>query len=98
MRAWGRNDVTLLAGLAVAALVIFQRPIWHFFQVGRDIEERYGLALVPGLVILTVVFLGNVLLGRITLTAVSRVWRCASRPPAARPGVSSSASTGGCAG
>ena len=72
MRARGRNDVTLLAGLAIAALVIFQGPIWQFFQVGRDIEEQYGLALVPGLIILTVVFLGNILVGRIRAGAAGR--------------------------
>ena len=72
MRARGRNDVTLLAGLAIAALVIFQRPIWQFFQVGRDIEAQYGLALVPGLIILTVVFLGNILVGRIRSAAARR--------------------------
>ena len=72
MRARGRNDVTLLAGLAIAALIIFQRPIWQFFQVGRDIEAQYGLALVPGLIILTVVFLGNILVGRIRSAAARR--------------------------
>ena len=72
MRARGRNDITLLAGLAIAALIIFQRPIGQFFQVGRDIEEQYGLALVPGLVILAVVFLGNILVGRIRSAAARR--------------------------
>ena len=64
--------MTLLAGLAIAALVVFQRHIWYFFQVGREIEEQFGLALVPGLVILIVVFLGNFLVGRIRSAAEQR--------------------------
>ena len=61
MRRPGRHDVTLLIGLTIAALVIFQRPIRYFLEVAHDLEDRYGLALVPGLVILTVVLFINFL-------------------------------------
>lgn len=54
-----RRDVTLVVGLAVAALVTFQGPIYRFLEIGRQIEEQFGLALVPGLAILVAVMLGN---------------------------------------
>ena len=61
MRPPGRNNTTLLVGLTVAALVILQRPIRYLLEVVHDLEDRYGLALVPGLVILSIVLLINYL-------------------------------------
>jgi len=52
----GRNDRMLLAGLAVALVVIFAKPIQHLLDVARDAEKSSGLALIPALIILTVVF------------------------------------------
>ena len=56
-----RDDITLVIGLTVAALVIFQWPIRYLLEVAHDVEDRYGLALVPGLVILGIVLLINYL-------------------------------------
>ena len=64
MRRSGRQDVTLLVGLAIAALVTFQGPIQHFLLVGRQIDEQEVLALVPELAILLTVLLGNHLMAR----------------------------------
>ncbi len=46
----------LLGGFAIAMAVVFARPIQHLFDLARDVERNSGLALVPALIILTVVF------------------------------------------
>src|SRR5438128_12515349 len=53
----GRRDRVLILGLTVGLSVVFARPISHLLDVARQNEESYGLALIPGLIILTVVFL-----------------------------------------
>lgn len=72
MRSTERNDVTLLVGIAIAALVTFRGPISQFLQIGQEIEEQYGLALVPGLAILISVLLGNHLMARFRRAARQR--------------------------
>jgi diguanylate cyclase (GGDEF)-like protein len=52
----GRHDPLLLAGFAVALLVIFERTIRHGLLVAQDIENTYGVALLPALLILSVMF------------------------------------------
>ena len=46
MKRPSRNDVTMLAGIVIALLVMFQRPIQYSIQIGRDFEDRYGLAFL----------------------------------------------------
>lgn len=53
----GRQDRVLLAGLAVALIVIFAKPIQYLLDLAREVERSSGLALVPALLILTAVFL-----------------------------------------
>ncbi len=55
-RIAGRHDPLLLAGFAFALLVIFQRSLQFLLQVANDIERAYGVALIPALVILSVMF------------------------------------------
>lgn len=57
LRITGRHDSLLLAGLTFALLVIFQPSIQYGLEVARDIERHYGVALVPALVILFVMFI-----------------------------------------
>ena len=57
MNVMARQDRVLLAGLAMALVVVFVRPIRYLLDLARDVEESSGLALVPALVILTAVFL-----------------------------------------
>lgn len=57
LRIIGRHDSLLLAGLAFALLVIFQPSIQYGLEVAREIERHYGVALVPALVILSVMFI-----------------------------------------
>ena len=56
MNLIGRQDRVLLGGLAVALIVVFARPIRYLLDLARDVEQSSGLALVPALMILTVVF------------------------------------------
>lgn len=52
----GRHDSLLLAGLTFALLVIFQPSIQYGLEVATEIEQTHGVALVPALLILTVMF------------------------------------------
>ncbi len=65
MRAAQKHDIVLLFGLAVALVVMFQEPLQSLLAAGQAIQERYGLALVPGLAVLCIVFLGHHALGRV---------------------------------
>jgi diguanylate cyclase (GGDEF)-like protein len=56
MNIVARQDRVLLVGLAVALFVVFAKPIRYLLDLARDVEQSYGLALVPALIILTVVF------------------------------------------
>jgi diguanylate cyclase (GGDEF)-like protein len=56
LRIAGRHDSLLLAGFAFALLVVFQGSLRYLFAVANDIERTYGVALVPALLILTVMF------------------------------------------
>jgi diguanylate cyclase (GGDEF)-like protein len=53
-RVSGRHDSLLLAGFTLALLVIFQRSFQFLFQVASDIERAYGVALIPALLLLSV--------------------------------------------
>jgi diguanylate cyclase (GGDEF)-like protein len=57
MRIFGRNDAFLLGGSAIAVWVVSSRPLGSLLDRARDIDHSRGLQLVPGLVILAVVFL-----------------------------------------
>ena len=52
----GRQDRMLLAGLAVALIVVFSRQIRVLLDMARSVEQSSGLALVPALIILVVLF------------------------------------------
>ena len=56
MNLIARQDRMLLAGLAVALIVVFAKPVRFLLDLARDVEQSSGLALVPALIILTVVF------------------------------------------
>ncbi len=55
MHFLGLQDRLPLFGLAVALMVIFQRPIRNLLEVIHEFEVINGLALLPGLVILLTV-------------------------------------------
>ncbi len=57
MNLVARQDRVLLGGLAAALIVVFARPIQYLLDLARDVEQSSGLALVPALLILAVVFL-----------------------------------------
>jgi diguanylate cyclase (GGDEF)-like protein len=56
MNLVARHDRVLVGGLAVALFVVFAKPIRELWDLARDVERSSGLALVPALIILTVVF------------------------------------------
>ena len=56
MRVIGRQDPLLFTGLAFALLVVFQRSIQHVLDAAGDVEQPYGVALRPALLILLVMF------------------------------------------
>jgi diguanylate cyclase (GGDEF)-like protein len=57
MRFFGRNDAFLLGGFAIAVWVVSSRQLGTLLDRAREIDHSRGLQLVPGLVILAVVFL-----------------------------------------
>jgi diguanylate cyclase (GGDEF)-like protein len=57
MRLLGRKDGILLVGLLLALGIGFQPSIHFFLQVARQVELKYGVELLPALVILTGIFL-----------------------------------------
>ena len=57
MNLFWRQDRLLLGGLTAALLVVFQRPIRSLLEILHEFEDVYGLALLPGLIILLAVFL-----------------------------------------
>ena len=57
MNVVGQQDRVLLGGLAVALIVVAAKPIRYLLDLARDVERSSGLALIPALLILTVVFL-----------------------------------------
>jgi len=59
MRIFGRHDVFLIGGLAIAVWVVSSRPLGTLLDRAREIDHSRGLQLVPALFILAVVFLFN---------------------------------------
>ena len=56
MNLVGRQDWVLVAALGVALTIVLATPIRHLLTLARDVERSSGLALVPALIILIVVF------------------------------------------
>jgi diguanylate cyclase (GGDEF)-like protein len=57
MRLVTRQDRALVAGLAVAVVVMFLRPARYLLELANQVQNASGLALVPALIILTIVFI-----------------------------------------
>jgi diguanylate cyclase (GGDEF)-like protein len=57
MRLYSRNDLILIAGFTTAAFVVFSRPLARLLTYASEIEQLWGLNLISGLVILTVVMI-----------------------------------------
>src|SRR6185312_17086653 len=51
------RDRMLIAGLAVALIVVFSRQVLTLIDRAREVERASGLGLIPALLILIVVFL-----------------------------------------
>ena len=72
MRRAQKHDIVLLFGLAVTLVVMFQELLRDLLSFGQAIQDRYGLALVPGLAVLCIVFLGHHALGRVRRASEKR--------------------------
>ena len=72
MKRLDRNDVTMLIGVVIALLVMFQQPIQYSIQLGRELEQRYGLTFVPGFAVLCVVFAGHYFVSQLNNAAKRR--------------------------
>jgi hypothetical protein len=57
MRLIGRNDLFLLLGLTVALFAIFSGPLARVLEFVNQVEQQRGFRLLPGLVILAVVYI-----------------------------------------
>ncbi len=57
MKLYSRNDLMLIAGLTAAVFVVFSRPLSRVIEFASSIEENWGLNLLSGLIILTVVMI-----------------------------------------
>jgi diguanylate cyclase (GGDEF)-like protein len=56
MPLFRRQDALLLGGLAAAFVVIFSGPVSRLLDYAREIERQSGLALLPGLILLTAIY------------------------------------------
>jgi len=56
MRLIRRQDAFLLAGLAAALIIVFSAPISRMLDYARDMERQTGLALLPALIVLTLIY------------------------------------------
>ena len=55
-RIRGRYDSLLVIGFIAALLLIFERSLQYGLEVAREIEHTYGVALLPALFLLTLMF------------------------------------------
>ena len=55
-RIRGRYDSLLLIGFIAALLLIFERSLQYGLEMAREIERTYGVALLPALFLLTLMF------------------------------------------
>ena len=56
MRLIGRNDLFLLVGVSAALFTIVSRPLGRILAYAYEVDQSRGQQLLPGLVILTAVF------------------------------------------
>lgn len=56
MPLFRRQDALLLGGLAAAVVVIFSGSVARLLDYAREIERQTGLALIPGLLLLTAIY------------------------------------------
>jgi diguanylate cyclase (GGDEF)-like protein len=57
MHLFARQDRWLLAGLALAVIVVVSKPLQFLLDAALDVERTSGLLLIPALLILSVFFL-----------------------------------------
>lgn len=56
MKLFARNDLVLLAGLTIAAIVLFSQPVGELLRMVQEGDRTRGVQLLPALIILATVF------------------------------------------
>ena len=56
MRLFGRNDIVLLGGLALALFIVFSQPLGKMFDFVAEIEDTYQVQLLPAFMILVALY------------------------------------------
>lgn len=56
MKLFARNDLVLVAGLTISAVVLFSQPVGELLQMAQELDRTRGVQLLPALVILATVF------------------------------------------
>ena len=56
MRLFGRNDIVLLGGLALALFIVFSQPLGKMFDFVSEIEDTYQVQLLPAFMILVALY------------------------------------------
>ena len=56
MRLFGRNDIVLLGGLALALFIVFSQPLGKMFDFVSEIEDTYQVQLLPAFMILVAIY------------------------------------------
>ncbi len=68
-----RKNLVLLTGGCIALVMVFRQPILALVQLGLDIEARYGLAVVPGIVAIAAAWVGHYALQRAHATSARQL-------------------------
>lgn len=84
MRLISRNDLFLLLGLTIALFAIVSQPLGRVLAYAYEVDERRGLQLLPGLVILAVVFMFHQVRKRHEVRAEALASAAAARQATAR--------------
>lgn len=84
MPLFRRQDTLLVAGLAAAFIVIFSGSVTRLLDYARDIERQSGLSLVPGLLLLVVIYVFHQLRKRHEIQAQAVAAVAAKREAEAR--------------
>ena len=84
MRLIGRNDLFLLVGVSAALFTIVSRPLGRVLAYAYEVDQSRGQQLLPGLVILTAVFVFHQVRKRHEVRAEALASAAAARQATAR--------------
>ena len=68
-----RRNLVLVTGVGIALAMMFRQPLLALVQLGLELEARYGLAVIPGLVAIAAAWLGHYALRRVHTVSTRRL-------------------------